>query len=141
MITRSSLMTSILLLLPLAASAQAPDWPAAIVCALGDPTICTPEGCHQASLDTLDVPRLVRLDLVEGVMHAVTPQHSGRRSTFKVIERSETKLVLQGYENGRAFSAVLDNPGTLAISASTEETNFSIFAVCTDLKLVTEVGD
>ncbi|HSO21941.1 MAG TPA: hypothetical protein VLT81_03480 [Chondromyces sp.] len=106
----------------------------------GDATICTPAGCHEASLDALDVPRLIRLDLEQGVMHAVTPQHSGRRSHFKVIERGETTLVLQGYENGRAFSAVLDEPGTLAISASTGETNFSVFARCTDLRLVTEVG-
>ncbi len=140
MTTRLTLAASILVLAPIAATAQAPDWPASIVCSLGDATICTPAGCHEASLDTLDVPQLIRLDLEHGVMHAVTPQHSGRRSSFKVIERGETTLVLQGYENGRAFSAVLDEPGTLAISASTGETNFSVFARCTDLKLVTEVG-
>ena len=141
MTTRLTLAASILVLVPLAATAQAPDWPASIVCALDDATICTPAGCHEADLDALDVPRLIRLDLERGVMHAVTPQHSGRRSSFKVVERGETKLVLQGYENGRAFSAVLDEPGTLAISASTEETNFSVFGLCTDLKLVAEVGD
>jgi hypothetical protein len=140
MTIRLFLAASILCLVPIAATAQAPDWPASIVCSLGDATICTPAGCHEASLDALDVPRLIRLDLEQGVMHAVTPQHNGRRSHFKVIESGETTLVLQGFENGRAFSAVLDEPGTLAISASTGETNFSVFARCTDLRLVTEVG-
>ncbi len=140
MSTRSCLAASILLLAPLTAAAQTLDWPTSIVCSLGDPTICTPEGCHQASLDTLDLPRLIRLDLEVGVMHAVTPEHAGRRSSFEIIDRSETKIVLRGYENGRAFSGVLDEPGTLALSAAVEGTTFSVFARCTDLKLIVDAG-
>jgi hypothetical protein len=84
------------LLAPLGAAAQTLDWPTVIVCSLGDPTICTPDGCHEATLETLDVPRLVRLDIEDGVMYAVTPEHSGRRSSFELIDRSEAKLVLRG---------------------------------------------
>src|SRR5512136_1446130 len=126
MFTRSCLAASILLLAPLTAAAQTTDWPASIVCALSDATICTPDGCHQAGLDTLDLPSLIRLDLDAGVMHAVTPEHAGRRSSFEVIDRSETKIVLRGYENHRAFSGVLDEPGTLALSAAVEGTTFSV---------------
>jgi hypothetical protein len=140
MTTRSCFVASILLLVPLTAAAQTLDWPASVVCSLGDPTICTPEGCHQSPLDTLDLPSLIRLDLEEGVMHAVTPEHAGRRSSFEIIDRSETKIVLRGYENGRAFSGVLDEPGTLALSASVEGTTFSVFARCTDLKLIVDAG-
>lgn len=140
MTTRACLVASILLVAPLGAAAQTLDWPASIVCALGDPTICTPEGCHQASLDTLDLPRLIRLDLEDGVMHAVTPEHAGRRSSFEIIDRSETKLVLRGYENERAFTGVLDEPGTLALSAAVEGTTFSVFGRCTDLRLIVDAG-
>jgi len=45
---------------------------------------------------------------------------------------------MQGFENGRAFSGVLDEPGTLALSASVEGTTFSVFGRCTDLKLIVE---
>jgi len=140
MTTRSILAASILLLAPFTAAAQTLDWPATVVCSLFDPTICTPDGCHQASLDTLDFPRLIRLDLGEGVMHAVTPEHAGRQSHFKVIDRSETRIVMQGFENGRAFSGVLDEPGTLALSAAVEGTTFSVFGRCTDLKLIVDAG-
>ena len=141
MTTRSCLVIPILLLAPLTAAAQTLDWPTSIVCSLGDPMICTPDGCHQASLDTLDLPRLIRLDLERGVMHAVTPEHAGRQSKFEIIDRSETKLVMRGYENGRAFTGVLDEPGTLALSASVEGTTFSLFARCTDLKLIVDTGN
>jgi hypothetical protein len=35
---------------------------------------------------------------------------------------------------------VLDEPGTLALSASVEGTTFSLFGRCTDLKLVVDAG-
>jgi hypothetical protein len=140
MTTRTCLAASILLLAPLGAAAQTPGWPVSVVCALADPTICTPDGCHQADLDNLDVPRLIRLDLEKGVMHAVTPQHAGRRSHFKVVDSSETRIVMQGFENGRAFSGVLDEPGTLAISTAVEGTTISVFGRCTDLELIIEAG-
>jgi hypothetical protein len=140
MTTRSCLVAAILLFVPLAAAAQSLDWPASVVCSFFDPTICTPDGCHQASLDALDLPRLIRLDLEDGLMHAVTPEHAGRQSRFRVIDRSETKIVIQGYENGRAFTGVLHEPGTLALSASVEGTTFSLFGRCTDLKLVVDAG-
>jgi hypothetical protein len=140
MSTRSCLAASILLLAPLSAAAQTIDWPASVVCALSEATICTPDGCHQARLDTLDLPSLIRLDLDAGEMLAVTPEHAGRRSRFEVIDRSETKIVLRGYENHRAFSGVLDEPGTLALSAAVEGTTFSVFGRCTDLKLIVDAG-
>lgn len=83
----------------------------------------------------------VRIDLEAGVMHAPTPRHSGRRSAFTVIERSESEIVMQGYENGRAFPVVLGEPGTLAISAAIDGTTASIFALCTDLAFVTQPVD
>ena len=135
---RTVVLVSALLMTPFAASGQAADdWPASLLCALADPTVCTPEGCKEITLETLDLPWLIRIDLETGVMHAPTPEHSGRRSTFTVIERSEAKIVMQGYENGRAFSAVLDEPGTLAISAAIDGTTASIFALCTNLAFVT----
>ena len=140
MTKRSCLFASILLVAPLTAAAQTLDWPASIVCALAEATICTPEGCHQAALETLDFPRLIRLDLEKGVMHAVTPEHAGRQSHFKVIDSSETRIIMQGFENGRAFSGVLDEPGTLALSAAVEGTTFSVFGRCTDLKLIVDAG-
>jgi hypothetical protein len=140
MTTRTYLAAATLLLAPLAAAAQTSDWPSSIVCSLGDVTICTPDGCHQATLDTLELPGLLRLDLKDGVMYAVTPEDLGRRSSFKVIEASETRIVMQGFENGRAFSAVLVEPGTLAISASADGTTFSLFARCTNLQFITEAG-
>jgi hypothetical protein len=128
------------LLAAASAGAQELGWPSSVVCALGVPTICTEERCRPASLDALDVPSMVRLDLQTGTMHAVNPEHLGRTSRFKVIERSETRMVMQGFENGRAFSAMLFEDGTLAISATTQATNFSVFARCANLQVVNEVG-
>jgi hypothetical protein len=130
--------TPLLLLAPLAAAAQEASWPDAVVCSLRDATICTGEGCRQATLASLDVPEMIRLDLKAGEMHAVTPEHAGRRTTFRVVGQTTAKIVMQGYENGRAFSSVLAEGGTLAVTAAIENTTFSVLGRCTDLKLVTE---
>ena len=140
MTARTLFTTFLLFLAPLAATAQEAPWPDVVVCALGDATICTPEGCHQATLATLDVPELVRFDLKAGLMHAVTPEHAGKRSSFRVIDQTPGKIVMQGYERGRAFSAVLAEAGTLAISAAIENTTVSILGRCTNLKLIEDAG-
>jgi len=140
MTARTLFTTSLLFLAPLAATAQEAPWPDVVVCSLGEATVCTNEGCHQATLATLDVPELVRLDLRVGVMHALTPEHAGRRSAFRVMDQTPAKVVMQGYENGRAFSALLTEAGTLVVSATSEDTTFSMFGRCTDLKLIMEVG-
>ncbi len=131
---------AVALLAAVTAGAQEFGWPPSVVCALGAPMICTEERCRPTTLDALDVPSMIRLDLLEGAMLAVTPEHLGRTSTFKVIERSEARIVMQGFENGRAFSAILDEDGTLAISATSPATNFSVFARCANLQAVNEAG-
>ena len=63
----------LLLAAALGAATAEPDWPASVVCALGDPTVCTLDGCKRVPLADLDVPMLVRLDLGTGTMFALTP--------------------------------------------------------------------
>ena len=57
-----------------------------------------------------------------------------------MIERALEKIVMQGYENGRAFSAVLGEDGRLTLGTAIEGTTFTVFGRCTDLKLVTDAG-
>ncbi len=56
MTTRTYLAAAALFLAPLTGAAQTTEWPASVVCSLGDVTVCTPAGCHQATLDTLELP-------------------------------------------------------------------------------------
>jgi hypothetical protein len=121
-----------------AAGAAEPAGPASMVCALGRVSICAVDGCKEADVDAIGVPGLVRLDFGTGEMHAVTAADAGRRSTFKVLERKDGKTTLQGFENGRAFSAVIDADGIASIASATDGRAIVLFGRCTDLTLVNE---
>lgn len=127
-----------LALFALAAAAAEPSQPSSMVCALGRVTICTLDGCKDGDVDALGVPGIVRLDLETGEMLAVTAADAGRRSTFRVLERKDGKTTLQGFENGRAFSAVIDADGIASIATATAGRSIVMFGRCTDLNLVTE---
>ncbi|MFA6957288.1 MAG: hypothetical protein WC538_15565 [Thermoanaerobaculia bacterium] len=122
----------------LAAAAAEPAAPSSMVCALGRVTICNLDGCKDGDIDALGVPGIIRLDLETGEMLAVTAADAGRRSTFRVLERKDGKITLQGFENGRAFSAVIDADGIASIATATAGRSIVMFGRCTDLALVNE---
>jgi len=72
-------------------------------------------------------------------MHAVTPEHAGRQSHFKVIDTSETRIVMQGFENGEPSPACSTSPARWR-SAPRWRNDFSLFGRCTDLKLIVDAG-
>jgi hypothetical protein len=119
------------------AGAAEPAGPSSMVCALGRVTVCALDGCNERDVDALDVPGLIRLDFETGEMLAVTAADFGRRSTFRVLERKEGKTTLQGFENGRAFSAVINADGIASIATATEGRSIVMFGRCTDAALVT----
>jgi hypothetical protein len=125
-------------LVALAAGAAEPAGPASMVCALGRVSICAPDGCKDGNVDALGVPGMIRLDFETGEMLAVTPADAGRRSTFRVLERKDGKTTLQGFENGRAFSAVIDADGIASVATATAGRSIIMFGRCTDVALVTE---
>ena len=124
---------AIALLAPLAVAAP----PASMVCALGRVTVCTLDGCQDGSIDALGVPGIIRLDFATGEMHAMTAADAGRKSTFKVIERTDERIVVQGFENNRAFSATIDADGIASVATSTDSKVVVMFGRCADVAMVT----
>jgi hypothetical protein len=131
----------LLALFSLAASAAVAAPPTSMVCALGRVTVCSIDGCKEGSIEGLGVPGMIRLDFNTGEMLAVTPEDAGRKSTFKVLERNEDRIVLQGFENNRAFSAVIDTFGIASIASSTDGRAITMFGRCSDVALVTSGMD
>jgi len=127
-----------LALFAFAATAAERAAPPSMVCAPARVTICTLDGCKDGSIDDLGVPGIIRLDFETGEMVAVTAADAGRRSTFRVLERKDGKTTLQGFENGRAFSAVIDADGIASIATATGGKSIVLFGRCTDVNLVME---
>ena len=85
--------------------------------------------CDRAVPEDLNVPQFIRLDFTSKTMSA-----RGRTSTMQNPVRSDGMLVVQGFENKRAFSITIsEQSGKLVGAIAADERGFMIFGACTPL--------
>jgi len=100
------------------------------------PLICSTIETHDCSVGTrcerglaedINVPQFIRLDFA-----AKTISARGRTSKIGGYARSDGMLVIQGFENKRAFSATIsEQSGKLVGAIAADEAGYVIFGACT----------
>lgn len=104
-----------------------------LLCAASRVTLCFESGeCMDADPWELDMPQFVVVDLKNKTVS--TTKASGEdRSTKLQTSNDETEFFLQGIENGRAFSFVINQEtGLLSAAISSDGATISVFGACTD---------
>ena len=85
--------------------------------------------CQRAIAEDLNVPQFIRLDFGAKTMSA-----RGRSSNMQSYQRSGGMLIVQGFENSRAFSITIsEQSGKLVGAIAADEEGFMIFGACTPL--------
>ena len=85
--------------------------------------------CERAIPEDLNVPQFIRLDF-----NAKTMSARGRSTSMQTNTRSSGMLILQGFENSRAFSITIsEQSGKLVGAIAADEQGFMIFGACTPL--------
>jgi len=105
-----------------------------LLCSASTVTICFETGeCMDADPWELGMPQFVLIDV--GKKSVSTTRASGEnRSTEVAVTRDETEIFLQGIENGRAFSFVIDQAtGLLSAGISSDGATINVFGACTDV--------
>lgn len=95
--------------LPASAEAQEPAVSdATLLCSAGHLRVC-PRGadCELVNHDDYDVPRFLIIDFENRLIVSPDPAHAGLRSEIRRLEHLEDRLVIQGTDNGRAFSVII----------------------------------
>ena len=100
------------------------------------PLICSAIEAHDCELGTtclravpedLNVPQFIRLDFGKKTLSA-----RGRTSSMQGYQRSAGMLILQGFENNRAFSITInEQSGKLVGAIAADEEGYMIFGACT----------
>jgi hypothetical protein len=126
------------LLLASSASARADDLSGAnrILCTAVQATICTLEdGCEMGAPWDYNVPQFIEVDL-EKLRLGTTPASNENRSTpIRNVQREDGKIYLQGVEEGRAFSFVIEeSTGFASIAVAREKVTVSVFGACTPVE-------
>jgi hypothetical protein len=106
-----------------------------LICAAIDVVACTELNnpyCSQGQASSYDLPEFMTIDFKKKEIHAVEESGIEEVSPIRNIAKTDDSLILQGDENERAWSAVINREtGHMALSVSGNEISFIVFGACT----------
>lgn len=126
-------------LIALPAAADSYDGSQRLICSIAEVYECNLDaGCQDLSADTVNIPELVYVDYSAGEITGNLDDGSQQKSTARHKEILESKLIMQGVEqgyegerDGSAWSVTItQDSGEMAITASTDETGFVMLGSC-----------
>ena len=122
-----------LLLAPAFAAAQDFDGSKPLLCASAEVHECNPAAdCTRGSVEDYNVPRFLRIDFDGKQIKATRPDGEERTTEIQNMAQADGELVLQGMQSGLAWSlAIVQDSGTMALSASGVDVVIAIFGACT----------
>lgn len=131
------MMSSIVVLLMVAVAGAAEDLRGAdkILCAAVQATYCDTSGdCEIGMPWRWNIPEFVEFHLDDEIITTTKAAERPRSTKIRTLEREGGEIYLQGVENGRAFSFVIDEAsGVASIAIAADEMTISIFAACTPM--------
>ncbi len=106
-----------------------------LLCSVIETFECGPGGeCQRGTAESIGIPQFLKISFNDKMISS-TPEGGQLRTTkIKNIERADGKLILQGVQNGRAWSMVMiETTGKITLSASDDQAGFIVFGACTTL--------
>ena len=104
-----------------------------LLCSTLRAVTCWQDGdCAELSAAELNIPQFVQVDLAGKQLTTTRASGENRATPIRIVERAGGKLVLQGYEKGRAFSLVIqEETGRASFASAADERGMVVFAACT----------
>ena len=88
--------------------------------------------CRRGTAQSVNLPQFLKIDFKEKKISGT--RESGEVLTTKIenMERSDGKLVLQGTQNNKGWSMLINEAtGKMTITASDDQVGFVVFGACT----------
>ncbi|HQQ75957.1 MAG TPA: hypothetical protein PLB01_01260 [Thermoanaerobaculia bacterium] len=93
---------------------------------------CDIDGCMDDSPDGALVPQFVIIDLGAKLLSTTPASGQNRTTPIESLRREKGLVVLQGLENGRAFSFVIaEKTGSASVAIAREDLVLAVSAMCT----------
>jgi hypothetical protein len=105
-----------------------------LLCSSSQVLLCFETGeCFPAQPWELDVPQFVVIDLKKKTISTTAASEERRSTALMSVTRADGTIFLQGIEQRRAFSIVIDEQlGTLNAAVARDGITVSVFGACTD---------
>ena len=93
---------------------------------------CAPGAeCARVTAEDVNIPQFIRVDVKRKSMSGVGEKES---TSIQNVRKADGKTILQGAENGRGWSMVIDQvTGKMSASISDNRVGFLMFGACTPL--------
>lgn len=93
---------------------------------------CDADGCETSTPDDATIPQFVIVDLGAKLLSTTPASGQNRTTPIESLRRDGGLIVLQGLQNGRAFSFVIsEKSGNASVAIAREELVLAVSAACT----------
>lgn len=106
-----------------------------ILCTCVQATRCLEGGDCVIDLPwNMNIPQFIEIDLASKRMSTTPASGENRATVADTLRREKGKIVLQGFENGRAFSIFVDEvSGMLSAAVAADGQAVAVFGACTPM--------
>jgi hypothetical protein len=103
------------------------------LCTASQVTLCYTDGdCDKGSAWDFDVPQFIEVDLQQKRLSTTKASGQSRTTPIMSLQRDAGQIVLQGYENKRAFSFLIDEKtGWVTVAIARRDVAVTVFGACT----------
>jgi hypothetical protein len=122
-----------LTLLPGIASADDVSGARHLLCSVAHADVClADDGCATVEAAELNIPRFIQVDARSRKLHTTAASGENRETVADTSSRSDGQLILQGVEDGRAYSLYIDEAsGDATFASAADSISVTVFAHCT----------
>ncbi|MEO0424205.1 MAG: hypothetical protein AAF184_17840 [Pseudomonadota bacterium] len=121
---------------PALAQADSLEGADVLLCSSVKVTRCPASADCETSLPwELNIPQFLHIDLAKGEMSTTQASGEARATAVQSSIREEGMIVLQGVDNGRAFSfMIMEESGLMSVAVARDGVTVSVFGACTPVK-------
>ncbi len=102
-----------------------------LLCAVINVVECSAQGeCQRSTIESANLPRFIRVN--PAARSLASTGDDARTAPIQSVERVNDRLILQGGQQGRAWSAtVADKTVQMSVAVVEDQTAFVVFGACT----------
>jgi hypothetical protein len=107
----------------------------AFLCTVLEATACELEtDCVKVAPWEINMPRFIEVDLAKKELRTTAASQENRSTSIELLRREAGVIVLQGFQEGRAFSIVIhEESGELSAAVARDGRAVAAFGACTTL--------
>jgi hypothetical protein len=108
-----------------------------LLCSTSVIMLCVEDGeCFQVSVSDSDAPQFLIIDVKKKTVKTTEASGEDRKSVVESLVRRDGRIILQGVENNRAYSLLIEeSSGWFSAAIARDGMTNSVFGACTDADL------